>query len=511
MGSVWRVGGVWVIGIIAAFAGCQRHSAVPEPRPNIVFIMSDDHAAHAIGAYGSRINRTPGIDRLASEGAVVLNCFCGNSICAPSRATILTGLHSHRNGKLSNLDTFDGGQRTFPKLLQAAGYETAIFGKWHLKSEPTGFETWEVYPDQGRYYNPIYKTPAGEVQDKGYSVELTTDKALAWLDARDDPRPFCLLLQFKAPHRNWMPGPDHLTMYDDGPIPEPATLFQTLDGFNAGVLDQEMSIDRHMGLSYDLKVLGAPPMAGGGGDMARELARMTEPQRRAWTNAYGPKNEAFLRANLRGADLVRWKYQRYIKDYLRCVAAVDDSVGRTLDALAALGLDENTIVVYTSDQGFYLGDNGWYDKRWMYEESLRMPLLVRWPGQVPAGSEVSALVQNIDFAPTLLDAAQVAVPAGMQGMSALALLRGESPAWRDAIYYRYYESNSWHNVPRHYGIRTDRYKLIRYDELDAWEFFDLKADPDELQNLYESGTHDELIATMTARLASLQDEMGDRP
>jgi arylsulfatase A-like enzyme len=471
-----------------ALAGCGRDR---EARPNIIFVFTDDHASHAISAYGSRINQTPNIDRLADEGMLFRNAFVTNSICAPSRAVILTGKHSHLNGIFTNRERFDSAQVTFPKLLQQAGYQTAIVGKWHLKSAPTGFDYWEVLPGQGDYYNPRFRTHGDTVRYTGYVTDIITDRALDWLqNARDSDKPFMLMYQHKAPHRRWQPGPEHLTLYDDATIPEPPTLFDDYEGRTSAAKTQEMTIAQHM-YDEDLKLV-AP-------------AQLNEEQLERWNAAYGPKNEAFENAGLSGDDLVRWKYQRYIKDYLRTIASVDDNLGRVLDYLDEAGLAENTVVIYSSDQGFYLGDHGWYDKRWMYEESLRMPFIVRWPGVVQPGSENSDLVQNLDFAETFLEMAGVDVPADMQGTSLVPLLQGRTPAdWRDAIYYHYWEYPAWHMVRRHYGVRTQRYKLIYYYEIDEWELFDLENDPDELSSVYADSEYAEIVADLKARLAQMR-------
>ncbi len=473
-----------------ALAGCGPDR---EARPNIIFVFTDDHASHAISAYGSRINQTPNIDRLADEGMLFRNAFVTNSICAPSRAVILTGKHSHLNGIFTNRERFDSAQVTFPKLLRQAGYQTAIVGKWHLKSAPTGFDYWEVLPGQGDYYNPRFRTHGDTVRYTGYVTDIITDRALDWLqNARDPDKPFMLMYQHKAPHRRWQPGPEHLTLYDDATIPEPPTLFDDYEGRTSAAKTQEMTIAQHM-YDEDLKLV-AP-------------AQLNEEQLERWNAAYGPKNEAFENAGLSGDDLVRWKYQRYIKDYLRTIASVDDNLGRVLDYLDEAGLAENTVVIYSSDQGFYLGDHGWYDKRWMYEESLRMPFIVRWPGVVQPGSENSDLVQNLDFAETFLEMAGVDVPADMQGTSLVPLLEGRTPAdWRDAIYYHYWEYPAWHMVRRHFGVRTQRYKLIYYYEIDEWELFDLENDPDELSSVYADPEYAEIVADLKARLAQMRAE-----
>jgi len=461
------------------------------PYPNILFVFTDDHASHAISAYGSVLNQTPNIDRLADEGVLFRNCFVGNSICAPSRATILTGKHSHRNGVIDNTIVFDGEQVTFPKLLRKAGYQTAIVGKWHLKSDPTGFDHWQVLKGQGPYYNPPLKSAEGTEKIIGYTTDILTDLALQWLkEERDPEKPFMLMLQHKAPHRNWQPGPKHLHDFDDVDLPEPATLFDDWQGRTSACGMQEMTLANHFSKS-DAKL--KPP------------GNLTPEQLEVWNAAYEPKNEAFREAKLEDDDLVRWRYQRYIKDYLRCIASVDENLGRVLDYLDESGLAENTIVIYNSDQGFYLGDHGWYDKRWMYEESLRMPLLVRWPGATEPGSVDEHLVQNIDFAETFLDIAGVEPPEEMQGRSLVPLLRGEDPDdWRESIYYHYYEYPAVHMVNRHYGVRTDRYKLIRYYELDEWELFDLERDPDELKSVYDDLQYDPIRRELTAELKRLQ-------
>ena len=391
-----------------------------DKRPNILFIFTDDHAPHAIGAYGSKINKTPNMDKLAREGMIFHNSFCTNSICGPRRAVILTGKHSHLNGFMTNGNTFDGSQQTFPKLMRKAGYQTAMVGKWHLKTEPTGFDFWEVLIGQGPYYNPPMRTPQGNKKYTGYTTEIVTDIALDFLkNKRDKEKPFVLMYQHKAPHRNWAPGPGYLNMYDDVTIPEPATLFDRWENRTSAAKTQTMTIERHLSAN-DLKL--TTPRG------------LTKEQLAAWNAAYGPKNEAFRKAKLEGKALVRWKYQRYIKDYLRCIAAVDDNIGRVLGYLDDEGLAGNTIVIYSSDQGFYLGDHGWFDKRWMYEESLRMPLIVRWPGVIKPGSTNHHLVQNLDYAETFLDVAGIAIPDDMQGRSLAPLFRGESPAdWRDSI------------------------------------------------------------------------------
>ncbi len=492
--------------LITSIASAQE--MVKPSRPNILFIFSDDHSSAAISAYGSRINTTPNIDRLAAEGVTFDSMFCTNSICAPSRAVVLSGKHSPANGVMDNGNVFDGTQVTFPKLLQAAGYSTALIGKWHLKKDPTGFDHWEVLPGQGDYYNPDFLSPEGKKRHEGYVTDITTDLALDWLESgRDQSRPFLLMCQHKAPHRSWMPGLDHINDFDDVTIPEPETLFDDYSTRSDAARMQEMEIDRHMYLYYDLKVTPEDREAELKGPDRWTMGahgRMTEAQLNAFEAAYAEENAAFHAAKLEGRELVSWKYQRYIKNYLACIAGVDDSVGRLLDYLEENGLAENTLVVYSSDQGFYLGEHGWYDKRWMYEPSLRMPFLARWPGKLPAGKRDAHLAQNIDFAPTFLDAAGVDVPEEIQGHSLLPLLSKSPPTdWRDEIYYEYFERGI-HAVQPHRGVRTARYKLMHIHGLDQWELYDLQEDPQELNNLYGVEGTTEITADLKSRLERLR-------
>jgi len=492
-----------------------------DDRPNIVFIFTDDHAPHAIGAYDGwlkSVNPTPQIDKLARDGMLFVNSFCTNSICGPSRAVIQTGKHSHKNGFMNNGNSFDWDQQTFPKLLQNAGYQTAIYGKSHLKGKPQGFDSWAVLPGQGLYYNPDMITENGTAMIEGYSTDIVTDMAVEFMqEKRDTDKPFMLMVQHKAPHRNWMPALRHLDLYDDIDIPEPATLFDEYRDNAPPARHQELEIDRHMDLNFDLFVDLVPdfvePDDGGlRSDKSawRNMQRMTPDQLKAWRAAYGPKDEAFHAANLTGKDLVRWKFQRYAKNYLRCVKGVDESVETIRNTLDELGLTENTIVIYSSDQGFYIGDHGWFDKRWMYEESLKMPFIVSWPGVTKPGSKTLKMVQNLDYAQTFLEIAGAAQPDDMQGASVVPLLKGEEPAdWRKSIYYHYYEYPSVHMVPRHNGIRTNRYKLMHFYEFDEWEFYDLKADPDEYNNLYENSNYQTLIKRIKNQLKGLEKHYED--
>ena len=458
--------------------------------------MTDDHASHAMSCYGSKINKTPNLDRLAREGMLFNNSFCTNSICAPCRAVILTGKYSHINGVIDNRQKFDPSQQTFPKLLQNVGYETAMIGKWHLKTDPTGFDYWNVLPGQGKYYNPDMKEMGQKRKYTGYTTDIITDHALKWLKERSGEKPFCLMYQQKAPHRSWEPGPKYLTMYDDVKIPEPENLFDDYSNRGRAAKEQDMSIEKTM-TDRDLKLV--PPR------------NLTAEQKELWDEAYNPKNEAFHKANLTGKDLVRWKYQRYIKDYLRCIASVDENVGRVLDYLDQTGLAKNTVVFYTSDQGFYLGDHGWFDKRFMYEESLRMPLLVRYPQEVKAGSIKNDIVLNLDFGATFLDFAGVPTPPDMQGRSIRKILQGKTPRdWRKSMYYHYHEYPAVHSVKRHYGIRTQRYKLIHfYNDIDEWELYDLKKDPKEMKNIYSEPTNSSLVKKLKAELKLLRKKYKD--
>lgn len=470
-----------------------RLRAAEQDRPNILFIFADDHAAHAIGAYGSKINKTPNIDRLAKEGMLFRNAFCENSICTPSRATIITGKMSHMNGAYNVSDWFDGTQQTFPKLMQQAGYQTALVGKWHLASDPTGFDYWNILVGQGPYYNPPMIENGERTKHTGYTTDIITDVSLDWLkNKRDASKPFMLMYQHKSPHRPWEPDPKHFQMYEDETIPEPSNMFDDYATRTDAAHDQTMSIAETLN-DRDLKL---------------EPRNYLNPdQKKAWDDFYGPLNEKFKAQKLEGKDLIKWKYQRYIKDYLRVVAAMDDNIGRVLQYLDETGLAKNTVVIYSSDQGFFLGDHGWFDKRFIYEESLRMPLIVRWPGMVKEGSENSDLVQNIDYAETFLDIAGAKPPADMQGKSIVPLMKGQTPDdWRKSIYYHYYEHPSEHTVYRHYGVRTDRYKLISFYDRNQWELYDLEKDPHEMKNVYEDPAYAETRETLTKELRKLQQD-----
>ena len=461
-------------------------------RPNILFIMSDDHASHAISSYGSRINQTPHLDRIADGGMILHNCFCVNSICTPSRANILTGKHSHLNGVKTLGDHFDGRRPSVAKMLQADGYQTAMVGKWHLghggDADPTGFDYWNVLPGQGLYHDPVMIEPDGRKTHKGYTTDIITDFSLEWLQNRDRERPFFMMCHHKAPHRPWDSDEKHADMFEDGDVPMPDNFFDDYANRSNAAKDAKMRVFGHM-TERDLKIdkLGPPP------------------------------------EGLSEEEMANWNYQRYIKEYLRCVASIDDNVGRMLDYLDEDGIADDTLVIYTSDQGFFLGDHGWYDKRFMYEESLRMPFLVRYPREIQPGSASDAMSLNIDFAETWLDYAGVPIPDDMQGTSLRPILNGETPDdWRTSMYYRYWMHLSHHYVPAHYGIRTDRYKLIYYygealgttgsvDEPKApeWELFDLEKDPNEMCSVYDDPAYADIVAELTQELYRLKAEAGD--
>ncbi|MDF1843343.1 MAG: sulfatase-like hydrolase/transferase [Rubripirellula sp.] len=500
--------------LLALFSVALASANLPAKQPNILFVFSDDHAPQAISAYGSKINKTPNLDRIAKDGATFRNSFCANSICGPSRACILTGKHSHKNGFLRNGNRFDGTQTTFPKLMQDVGYQTAVIGKWHLSSDPTGFDHWEVLPGQGSYYNPdLIQMDGSRKRYEGYCTDIITDNSLAWLKARDPNKPFMLMCQHKAPHRNWSPPPRHYGLFEGVEIPEPETLFDDYSGRSDLLKENEMSIRDHFYWGHDMKFHGENlfPEHFRSGIRNGEYARMTDSQKQAWDDYYAPQNESFIRrmkaGELSDDDVTRWKYQRYIKTYLGCIQAVDDGVGRMLDYLDESGLAENTVVIYSSDQGFYLGEHGWYDKRWMFEESLKMPFLIRWPGVIEPETESAALVQNIDYGPTFLDLAGADIPAEMQGRSMVPMLRNQgkpSATWRDAIYYAYYENAAVHAVPVHDGVRTERYKLMFFPRSREWNLFDLEEDPMELQSVHDRASYAPILAGMQKRYRDLR-------
>ena len=507
--------------IVVSFIGlCLLSCSKELTPPNIIFIMSDDHSEQAISAYGSKLINTPNIDRIAKEGIRFNNSFVTNSICAPSRAVLLTGKYSHMNGLKDNGQIFDGSQETFPKILQRAGYETSMIGKWHLKSEPTGFDYWKVLKGQGTYYNPLIVDSLGESNITGYVTDIITDLAIEKLENRDKNKPFAMLVHHKAPHRNWMPNLKYLGTFKDRKFPLPETFYDDYSTRTAAARESDMRID-DMFLTWDMKLrpddIEQETGSGGSGQvsgMIRDSYRewMNDEQREAWEAYYDQISADFRKANLSGNALLEWKFQRYMEDYLGVLLSVDDNIGRILDYLDQEGLTQNTIVIYTSDQGFYLGEHGWFDKRFMYEESLSMPLVMRYPREIEASQISDDIVLNLDFAPTILDYAGINEPYDMQGNSMRQLARGQRPEnWRESMYYHYYEyPQGWHFVKKHYGIRTARYKLIHfYDDIVAWEFYDLQKDPHEINNIYDDPAYTKIIKNTRQELMRLRQEFGD--
>ncbi|RXG31383.1 sulfatase family protein [Leeuwenhoekiella palythoae] len=508
--------------IISALYSCKTETKKTEvaeaksEKPNIIFIMSDDHAFQAISAYGhpvSQLAPTPNIDRIAQNGMRMNRAYVTNSICGPSRAVILTGKHSHINGFRQNGDRFDGDQPTLPKKLQELGYTTAILGKWHLHGYPQGFDHWKIIQDQGNYYNPNFIEAGDTTQIEGYATDIITEDAITWLDQqRDTTKPFFMMVHHKAPHRNWMPALRYANKYDSINFPLPETYFTDHEGSKASK-EQLQTIYKDMYEGHDLKMtkkLGSPELAHN--PWTTDFERMTPEQRAAWDKAYQPKNDAFHKADLHSKALAEWKGQRYLRDYMATIAAVDEGVGNILDYLEANNLDENTIVVYTSDQGFYLGEKGFFDKRYMYEESYRTPLLIQYPKAIKAGSHSEALVQNLDFAQTFLDYAEGNnLATDMQGQSLRPVLEQhvEADDFREVLYYHYYDFPAFHMVKKHYGVSTKRYKLMHfYDDIDTWEFYDLESDPQEVQNKIDDPAYANVIKSLHKKLDSVQEVYG---
>jgi len=488
----------FAVAAIIAFAQPSAVDAQEAARPNILFIFCDDLTCQSLSCYGDNrhLLDTPNIDRIAREGIRFDRCLVTNSICGPSRASILTGQYSHRNGFYNNSNCrFDGDQVTFPKLLQKSGYATAMIGKWHLGSDPTGFDYWNILPGQGLYYNPPMITKDGRVKTDGYVTDVVTDLSLDWLRNRDKSKPFLLMSQQKAPHREWAPALRHLGWNKDQDFAEPETLFDDYAGRSLAISDHDMGLDRTF-TELDAKLVPAP--------------NMTEQQLQDWNAYYEPRNEAFRKADLQGRDLVRWRYQRYMHDYLACVKSVDENVGRILDFLDEEKLADNTLLVFSSDQGFFLGEHGWFDKRWILEESLRSPLLARWPGKIAAGATNRNIVSLIDFAETFLDVAGLQPDSEMQGRSFLPLCQGETPSdWRKSLYYHYYEFPVPHRVRPHVGVITDRYKLVHYykPDVDDWELLDREMDPLEVRNFYADPAYADTVKELHAELDRLKVEV----
>ncbi|RJE74002.1 MULTISPECIES: sulfatase [Reichenbachiella] len=518
---------ILLLGVLA-LGSCStpKEEASKPKRPNILFIMSDDHAYQAISAYGSELLQTPNIDRLADEGMLFTNACVSNSICAPSRATILTGKHTHINGKIDNLMPFDTTQVTFPQIFQANGYQTAMFGKLHFGNNPKGVDDFMILPGQGYYLNPDFNTPEGDTTIMGYVTDVITDLTLDWLkEDRDEDKPFMMMYMHKAPHRPWWPRADKFAEFTQKQFPEPETLFDDYSNRGTAAKTAEMNLLTHMMYSHDSKIRP---------ELLEEMGDKASPKVEEFENGfYGPYGRATAEQkaqydpildkinadfeqnwpNMTEEEKMRWKYQRYMQDYLGCISSVDDNVGRVLDYLDESGLAENTIVVYTSDQGFYLGDHGWFDKRFIYNESFKTPLMVRWPEKIKAGVVENEMVQNLDFAQTLLEAAGINSPSDMQGESLMPLLAGNKEQWdRDAVYYHYYEYPSVHMVKRHYGIVTKEYKLAHfYYDIDEWELYDRLNDPNEMNNVYDDPAYAEVVAELKDKLTELRAKYKDSP
>lgn len=509
-------------------AACGGSSKDIKQKPlNIIHIMTDDHSFQTISAYGHPISKlapTPNLDRLASEGMLFQKAFVENSLSTPSRACLMTGLYSHQNGQRQLGKGIDTTKVFFSELLQSKGYQTGVVGKWHMQCEPKGFDFYHVLWDQGDYYNPEFKSRESNgkyIKEEGYATTLTTDHAIEFLDERDPEKPFCLLVHHKAPHRNWMPDLKYLDLYEDVNFPLPETFYDDYSSRCSAAHTQEMRIDEDMTLIYDLKVNELKERTGEDNQSDEwgwnsSLERMTQEQRDTWLNSYRPKNKAFIDRNLTGDDLVRWKFQRYLKDYLRCIKTIDDEVGRLIAYLEKEGLMDNTVIVYTSDQGFYMGEHGWFDKRFMYEESFRTPLIIRYPGKTKGGSISNALVQNLDYAPTYLAIAGVEKPVSMEGSSLIPLLEGETPSdWREYLYYHYYDYPAVHQVRRHDGVRDNRYKLIHFygtanekdEAINCNELYDLEKDPNEIQNLYGNIEYAEITKRLQNRLDKFRKDL----
>lgn len=545
---------------IAATAQAQQKAAAATQRPNIVYIMCDDHAFQCISAYGSPISKlapTPNIDRIAERGMRFDRAFVENSLSTPSRACLMTGLYSNQNGQRQLGEGIDTTRTFFTEQLQQAGYQTAVVGKWHMGCDPKGFDYYHIYNDQGQYYNPQYRgtdTDGKYIVEEGYSTDLTTDHALSFIEHRDSSKPFCLLLHHKAPHRNWLANTKYFGMYDNVTFPLPETFYDDYETRGSAVRTQKMSVTKDMRWEQDFKVPEMLDTANADSwdsylSLMNEVNRMNPEQRIAWGKYYFPRNRRLLEARLTGKELDEWKYQNYIRDYMSVIKSVDESVGRVLDYLDSHGLTDNTIIVYTSDQGFYMGEHGWFDKRFMYEESLRTPLLIAYPGHIQPGTVCNKLVQNIDYAPTFLDLAGISKPKELPGRSLTPLFKAgdKVKGWRNSIYYHYYDYPTYHMVRKHDGVRTDRYKLIHfYGEggLDAVkenkyqrqpgtrehgcmtyltslgyfepkdsavnynELYDLQADPHELNNLYGKPGYEKITKQLQKQLNDYRKSIG---
>lgn len=470
-------------------------------QPNIIFIMSDDHASKAISCYDGSINQTPNIDRIAQNGVQFSNCFATNALSGPSRACILTGKLNHKNGMINNDVGFDSAQVTLPKLLQNNGYQTAIVGKWHLKSVPSGFQFYSVLPGQGEYFNPDFIQNGTKIREEGYVTDIITDKSLEWIDQRDTSKPFFIMIHQKAPHRPWLPKLENITLYDTAQIPLPDNFYDDYKTRSRAVYEQKMTIVDHLNPYYDLKISDSTTFES---NYFTDFNRLSPSERAIWDSIYILRNQILTDSNLTEQELDYWKYRRFLNDYLATIKSVDDNVGRVLDYLKEHNLEENTIVVYTSDQGFFLGEHGWYDKRFMYDESAQMPLLIQYPEKIEKESTCDQMVMNIDFAPTLLDWAGIEIPQEMQGAS-FANYLDDQILLREAVYYHYFEFPGEHQVKRHYGIRTKDFKLIHfYDDIDVWELYDLTRDPDEMNNVFNQLEYVPIQNELIVQLKELQ-------
>ncbi len=508
------------------FVSCENPKVEKQERPNILFIMADDHAYQAISAYSDKLIQTPNIDRIADEGILFTNACVTNSICAPSRATILTGKHTHINGKIDNRMPFDTTQITFPQLFQKAGYETAMYGKLHFGNNPKGVDDFMILPGQGKYINPKFITPKGDTTITGYVTDIITDLTINWLDKkRNKEKPFMMMYLHKAPHRPWWPSPEKFKEFTKKTFPEPASLFDDYSNRGTAAKSAEMNLLKHMRYGHDSKIRSetikgmgvvkpdVPPKNWDG--IKGSYGRANEEQKALYDPVIDSINTWF-KANwptMNDEQKMKWKYQRYMQDYLGCISSVDDNVGRVLDYLDESGLAENTIVIYTSDQGFYLGEHGWFDKRFIYDESFKTPLMIRWPNEITPGTTNDEMVQNLDFAQTFLEAAQIKVPSDMQGESLIPLLKGDTAQWnRDAVYYHYYEYPAVHMVKRHYGIVTKEYKLVHfYDDVDEWELYDRKKDPEEMMNVYHDPAYETIATKLHKELKELRIKYKDSP
>lgn len=487
-------------------------------RPNIIFMMTDDHTTQAMSCYGGNLIQTPNMDRIANEGIRMDNCYAVNALSGPSRACILTGKFSHENGFTDNACKFNGDQQTFPKLLQQAGYQTAMIGKWHLISEPQGFDFWSILSgqeEQGDYYQPDFHEMGKEIREQGYVTDVITDKAIKWLEGRDKNKPFMMMYHQKAPHRDWMPAQRYLGIFNDTTFPEPCNLFDSYEGRGRAAREQDMSIAHTLRDDWDLKLLTHDEILAlpDSNKFKQVYMRMTPAEQEKWDSAYAPRIAEYRAGGMNKKELISWKYQQYMRDYLATVLAVDENIGRLMKYLEEIGELDNTIIIYTSDQGFFLGEHGWFDKRFMYEECQRMPFIIRYPKAIKAGSTSSAICMNVDFAPTFLDYAGVEIPADIQGTSLRPIWEngGKTPAdWRKAAYYHYYEYPAEHSVKRHYGIRTQDYKLIHfYNDIDEWEMYDMKVDPKEMNNVFGKPEYAEKQAELMKLLEETQQRYGD--